>query len=179
MSLTKTVTTSDRLKRRAWVIAFCLLPLAGCLAACGPDRRATVKADAATGYCPVCAMKVNATDESAAEIYYKDGTKLMFESPGDMLAFYTAPGNYKVPPAQQDRANITRVAFKDYQTRQAIDGRQAALVYGSRIVGPMGPDFFAFDRRNDAGAFIAANGGQLLGLDDVTPEMVQNLRRGH
>lgn len=179
MRLTTTTITPDCLKRRAWIFAICLLPFAFCLTGCGPDRRATVKADSATGYCPVCAMKVNAADEWTAEIYYNDGTKLMFESPGDMLAFYTSPGKYKVTPAQQDRANITRVAFKDYQTKQLIDGKQAALVYGSRITGPMGPDFLAFTRRNDADAFIAANGGQLLGLNDVTPEMVQNLRRGH
>lgn len=179
MRLSTTTITSVCLKRRAWIFALCLLPFTFCLTACGPDRRAPVKADAATGYCPVCAMKVNAADEWTAEIYYNDGTKLMFESPGDMLAFYTAPGKYKVPPAQQDRANIMRVAVKDYQTRQAIDGQQAALVYGSRVTGPMGPDFLAFTRRNDADAFIAANGGQLLGLNEVTPEMVQNLRRGH
>jgi copper chaperone NosL len=179
MRLMTTTITPDGPKRRAWILALCLLPIAVCLTGCGPDRRATVKADAATGYCPVCAMKVNAADEWTAEIYYNDGTKLMFESPGDMLAFYTSPDKYKVTPAQQDRANITRVAFKDYQTKQSIDGKQAALVYGSRIAGPMGPDFLAFTRRNDADAFIAANGGQLLGLNDVTPEMVQNLRRGH
>ena len=138
-----------------------------------------VKADAATGYCPVCGMKVNGADEWAAELYYKDGSKIMFESPGDLLTFYTAPGKYKVPPAQQDRANVTKVSFKDYQTKQPIDGRQAALVYGSRAEGPMGPDFFAFDRRADADAFVAANGGKIIGLSDVTPEMTQSFRHDH
>jgi len=65
-----------------------------CLAAsllfssCGPAR-GVVKADATFGYCPVCQMKVKASDDWAAEIYYKDQTKLMFESPGDLLIFYT------------------------------------------------------------------------------------------
>jgi len=179
MRLKTATTTPVRLKLRAGIFAFCLLPFAFCLFACGPDRRGTLKADATTGNCPVCGMKVDAADEWTAEIYFNDGTKLMFESPGDLLAFYTAPGIYKVTPAQQARANITRVSFKDYQTKQAIDGRQAALVYGSRIEGPMGPDFLAFTRRNDANAFMAANGGQLLGLNDVTAEMVQNLRHSH
>ncbi|MEN3331189.1 MAG: copper chaperone NosL [Blastocatellia bacterium] len=160
-------------------VAASLLFLAFCFAACGPDHRATVKADAASGYCPVCGMKVNAADEWAAEIYYNDGTKLMFESPGDMLAFYTAPSNYKVTPAQQDRANITKVSLKDYQTKQVIDGRQAALIYGSRLEGPMGPDFLAFNKRADADAFVAANGGKVIGINDVTPEMAQNLRHNH
>jgi nitrous oxide reductase accessory protein NosL len=160
-------------------VAASLLLLAFGLVACGPARRVTVKADAATGYCAVCGMKVNGADEWTAELYYKDGTKLMFESPGDLLAFYTAPGKYKATPAQQDRANVTKISFKDYQTKQPLDGRQAALVYDSRAEGPMGPDFFAFDRREAAAAFVAANGGKVVGLNDITPEMTQTFRHGH
>jgi|SRR5581483_11993779 len=159
-------------------VAASLLLLAVCLAACGKQRVA-VKADATSGNCPVCGMQVNGADETTAEIYYNDGTKVMFESPGDLLAFYTAPGKYKATPSQQDRNNITRIAFKDYQTHQPIDGRQAAIVYGSRVDGPMGPDFFAFNKRADADAFVAANGGKVVGLSDITPEMAQALGHGH
>jgi copper chaperone NosL len=165
--------------RLAFVVAFCLLPFALCLSACGPNRRAVVKADSVTGYCPVCGMKVNAAEDTTAEIYYNDGTKLMFESPGDLLTFYTAPTQFKVSPTQQNLANVTKVSFKDHQTRQAIDGRQAALVYGSRVEGPMGPDFYAFDKRTDAEAFVAANGGRVIGINDVTLDMAQTFRHGH
>jgi copper chaperone NosL len=96
-----------------------------------------------------------------------------------MLAFYTAPGKYKATPAQQDRANITKISLKDYQTKQSIDGWQAALIYGSRVEGPMGPDFLAFNKRADADAFVAANGGKVIGLNDVTPEIVQSFRHEH
>jgi copper chaperone NosL len=189
MRLTTGSTTMGRPHLRAWIFAaarvsashaiFCLLPFAFCLSACGPDRRATVQADAASGYCPVCSMRVNAADEWTAEIYYNDGTKLMFESPGDMLAFYTAPGKYKVTPTQRDRVNITKISLKDYQTKQSIDGQQAALIYGSRMEGPMGPDFLAFNKRADADTFVAANGGKVIGLNEVTPEILQSFRRGH
>lgn len=160
-------------------VAASLLLLVFCLSACGPNRRAVVKADSVTGYCPVCGMKVNAAEDTTAEIYYNDGTKLMFESPGDLLTFYTAPAQFNVSPAQQNPANITKVSFKDHQTRQAIDGRQAALVYGSRVEGPMGPDFYAFDKRTDAEAFVAANGGKVIGINDVTLDMAQTFRHGH
>ncbi|MFL6213439.1 MAG: nitrous oxide reductase accessory protein NosL [Blastocatellia bacterium] len=160
-------------------VAASLLLFAICLSACGPNRRAIVKAEAATGYCPVCGMKVSAADETTAEIYFNDGTKLMFESPGDLLAFYTAPAKFKAAPVQQDLANITSVSFKDQQTKQAVDGRRAALVYGSRAEGPMGPDFFAFDKRSDAEAFVAANGGTIIGINEVTPDMAQTSRHGH
>ena len=156
----------------------CLLLSAFCfLLACGPDKDAPIKADAASGYCPVCHMKVQASDEWASEIHFSDGTKLIFESPGDMLAFYTAPDKYKVTDAQKDRANITKILLKEYRTKDPIDALQAKLVYKSKVEGPMGPDFLAFNERTDADAFVAANGGTILRLNDVTSEMVRDLRK--
>ena len=169
---------------RVWMAYFknvvcCLLLSAFCLllTACGPDKNAPIKADAAWGYCPVCHMKVQANDEWASEIHFADGTKLMFESPGDMLAFYTSPDKYKVTDAQKDHANITKILLKEYQTKDQVDARQAKLVYKSKVEGPMGPDFLAFNRRADADAFVATNGGTIVGLSDVTPEMVRDLRK--
>ena len=136
-----------------------------------------VKADAVSGFCPVCRMKVNAGDPWASEIHYSDGTKLMFESPGDMMTFYSAPENYKVPEAQKDRSRIEKIVVKDYQTKDEIDARKANLVYKSKIEGPMGPDFLPFSKREDAESFVAANGGKVVALNEVTPEMVHNLRK--
>ena len=39
----------------------------------------------------------------------------------------------------------------------------------------MGPDFFAFDKRSDAETFVAANGGTIIGINEVTPDMAQNV----
>ena len=146
------------------------------LSSCGP-RRGAVASNAAFGYCPVCHMRVKASDDWAAEIYYKDGTKLLFESPGDMLAFYTSPRGYDVDDAHKDRANIERIVVKDYQSKQPTDARQAVFVYKSKIEGPMGADFLPFGKRADAEAFVAANGGTLLSLNDVTGEMARDLRK--
>ena len=148
----------------------------GFLASCGPSRGA-VTSDAAFGYCPVCRMKVKASDPWAAEIYYKDRTKVMFESPGDMLAFYTSPQGYEVDDVHKDRANIERIVVKDYQAKQAIDAYQAVFVYKSNINGPMGADFLPFIKRADAEAFVTANGGTLLLLNEVTGDMARDLRK--
>ena len=161
-----------RVAASVMLLTFCLF-----LISCNPDKSAPIKADATSGYCPVCQMRVQASDEWASEIYYSDGTKLMFESPGDMLAFYTAPDKYKVTDLQKDRANITKILLKEYQSKGPIDGQQAKLVYKSRVEGPMGPDFLAFDKRADADAFVAVNGGTVIALKDVTPEMVKDLRK--
>jgi copper chaperone NosL len=146
------------------------------LLSCGPTRGA-VTSSSSFGYCPVCHMKVNSSDDWAAEIYYKDQTKLMFESPGDMLAFYTAPDSYNVNGVTKDRANIEKIVVKDYQSKQQTDARQAVFVYQSRVQGPMGADFLPFARRADAERFVTENDGTILSLNEVTHQMYSDLRR--
>lgn len=157
--------------------ALWLLPFAFLLFTFSCGGRGAVPANAAFGYCPVCHMQVKASDDWTAEIHYRDGTKLMFESPGDMLAFYTSPNRYSVDDAHKERANIDRVVVKDYQSKQAIDARQARFAYKSKLEGPMGPDFFPFGKREEAEAFVAANEGRLLSLSEVTGEMVREVRK--
>lgn len=146
-------------------------------AACRDSRSAPVLANAMTGYCPVCKMKVQSADLYTAEIIYADGTKLMFETAGDMLTFYSAPDRFPDAEAQRDRANIEKILVKDFQTKEVIDVRRAALVYKSRINGPMGPDVFAFVTETAAASFVATNGGTVMTFNSLTPEMVQNLRK--
>jgi len=122
-------------------------------------------------------MMVKTSDDWAAEIYFKDGTKLLFESPGDMLAFYTAPDGYGVDAPHRDAANFERIAVKDYQSKQLVDARQAKFVYKSKVEGPMGPDFLPFGKREDAEAFVTSNGGKLLSLGEVTLEMTRDARK--
>lgn len=154
------------------LVAFCLLP-----ASCGPKRNAPVAENATYGYCPVCGMQVNAGDAWAAEIRYTDGTKLMFESPADMLAFYTTPTRYSVNDWLKEKRNIKKVQLKDYNTREPIDAASAELVVKSRMDGPMGPDFFPFSTRQAAEIFAGTNGGTIIRLADVTVEIVRELGR--
>ena len=162
---------------RRFLVLFVSAALLTVVAACGSSRNSSVPASATTGYCPVCKMKVKSDDLYASEIIYSDGTKLMFETAGDMLTFYSAPDRYDVPPAQKDRANIEKIQVKDFQTRDVMDARRAVLVYKSRIKGPMGPDVFAFATETAANNFMQTNGGTVVAFDDLTPEMVQNLRK--
>lgn len=155
-------------------ILSCIFSLAAI--SCGP-RAGAISSNATAGKCPVCQMPVKTSDDWAAEIYYKDQTKLMFESPGDMLAFYTSAGHYNVDEAHKDLTKIERITVKDYRSKQAVDGRQAAFVFKSRTEGPMGPDFLPFAKREDAEAFVAANGGTVLSLNEVTADMARDLRK--
>jgi len=168
-----------KIAKQTFTIRFTLVSLllaSVVLSSCGPSR-GEVTSDTTIGYCPVCGMKVNASDPWAAEIYYTDRTKLMFESPGDMLAFYTSPKSYEASDTHKDRANIERILVKDYQSKQATDGQRAVFVYKSNINGPMGADFLPFSKRADAEAFVAANGGTIVSLSEVTGDMARDLRK--
>jgi len=155
----------------------CILLIAFCIVSAGCKSSGPLRADATEGVCPVCRMDVKAADPAMAEIVYSDKTKLMFETAGDMLTFYNDPDRYEVTAAQKDRANIDRIIMKDYNSKTGIDARQAALVYKSKVNGPMGPDVFAFQSHQDARSFVETNGGSLLTFNDLTPEMVRNLRK--
>ncbi len=161
----------------AVALGLLLFALSFVLSSCGASRGGAVTSNAAFGYCPVCHMNVKASDDWTAEIYYTDRTKLMFESPGDMLAFYTSPGSYGVDQAHKDRANIEKILVKDYQSKQPTDAGQSVFVYKSKVEGPMGADFLPFGKREDAAAFVAANGGTLLSINEVTGEMARDLRK--
>jgi nitrous oxide reductase accessory protein NosL len=67
--------------------------------------------------------------------------------------------------------------MKDYNTRSQIEGREATLVYKSKVQSPMGPDVLAFSKRDDAEKFAAANGGRTMTFAELTPQLVLDLRK--
>jgi len=151
-------------------------------ASCSGKPGGPLSVDAASGVCPVCKMRVIASDQYAGEIVYNDNTKLLFESQGDLLWFYFSPEfpqpeKFEVTETQADRRNITRILVKDYNTRSQIEGRDATLVYKSKVQSPMGPDVFAFARRDDAEKFSAANGGRVMTFAELTPQLILDLRK--
>ena len=151
-------------------------------ASCSGKPGGPISADAPTGTCPVCKMQVVASDQYAAELVYNDNTKLLFESQGDLLWFYFSPDfpqpeKFEVTETQANRKNITRISVKDYNTGSPIEGREATLVYKSKVQSPMGPDVFAFTRRDDAEKFAAANGGRTMTFAELTPQLVLDLRK--
>ncbi|HEU4387346.1 MAG TPA: nitrous oxide reductase accessory protein NosL [Blastocatellia bacterium] len=140
-------------------------------------RGGPLSRSAKTAYCPVCGMKVGVDGPLTCQIVFSDDTKLMFESPGDMLQFYLAPETYGKTGAQKDRANIRSILVRDYQTHEMLAGESATFVYNSRVKGPMGDDIFAFKDRSDAASFASEHGGSVVVLSEITPEIVRDLRK--
>jgi len=149
------------------LLALAVLLIAVLTTACGRSSDA----------CPVCNMKVKPSDPWSAEIVYKDGSKLMFESPGDLMTFYSAPDRFDVTDAQKNLSNAERILVKDYHSRSQVEARGARFVYQSKVHGPMGRDLVPFADESAALAFVEANGGTMITFEQVTPDMVRNLRR--
>ena len=144
-------------------------------AGCGGPK--TLPANAKSGNCPVCHMKVSAGDTWESEIVFKSGSKVMFESPADMLRFYLTPAKYDVNEDQKRASNFEQVLVTDYSTKQHVDARKAKLIYKSKVDGPMGPDFIAFESADAASSFVKTNGGKTVTLNEVTEEMVRDLSK--
>src|SRR5258707_15849989 len=104
MDQVKRLKVKDKRTELGVIAARVLLPFVFLLftSSCG-GRGGVVPENARLGTCPVCRMQVKASDDWAAEIYFNDHTKLMFESPGDMLAFYVSPERYGVDDVHRDR----------------------------------------------------------------------------
>lgn len=149
--------------------AVVVLALIAALAACGPRRNSV--------YCPVCNMKVDPNGPWTAEIVYSDGTKLLFESPGDMIAFYHEPHKYKVSEAQKNLTLAESVLVRDYNAKARFDATEGTFVYRSRVNGPMGPDLVPFAKAEDGIAFAEANGGSVARFGELTTEMIRELRK--
>jgi len=124
--------------------------------------------------CAVCGMFVAkypiwvAVIESSGKSRYFDGAK-------DMLAFYFNPRAFGGSDADRKGA----IWVKDYYSLKWIDGRKAFYVTGSDIMGPMGHEFIPFDGRSAAETFMQDHKGKkILAFSDITPEMVDSMRRG-
>lgn len=139
---------------------------------CKGKERWIVSIDSSSGYCPVCNMRVSASGDSTSEIRYADSTKIMFESPADLLMYYFAPERFQT----EKNTEITQITFRDYNSKKHLDATAVALVIESRVKGPMGSDVFAFENAKDADAFVASNGGVVTRFSGMTKESVQNLR---
>ena len=164
---------ADRLISVDWLLAALLVLL---LAACGssqaPPAQAAVdihRGDA----CAVCGMYLDAGPGPRAEAWVQ-GYKapLKFGSTRDFFAYVLDPEN-KARLQQllvQDSAQINW-QHPSNEARTFVDARTAWYVAWQPLHGLMGPTFASFAVRQDAEAFVRAQGGEVLGFAEVTPEL--------
>jgi copper chaperone NosL len=124
--------------------------------------------------CPVCGMYPARFPKWAAQIIFDDGSAHFFDSPVDLFMFLDEPQRFD---AQRTAANAAALYVANFNDGQWLDARQAVFVFGSSARGPMrGPDLPAFADANAANAFIAERGGQAVGFEGITGELLGKLR---
>lgn len=125
--------------------------------------------------CAVCGMFVGKYPAWVTQLKMSDGKVMMFDGPKDMLVYYFSPEEYGGGDVK-----VADIIVKDYYTQQWVDGREAVYVTGSDVFGPMGDELVPFSSREAAENFLKDHHGkQILTFDEVTPDLVQGMRKGH
>lgn len=168
---------SRHLIAQAWLlVALVTLLLAACSSQQAPPVQAAVdiqKGDA----CAVCGMYIDAGPGPRAEAWVQGyQAPLKFGSTRDFFAYVTDPEN-KTRLQQllvQDSARINWQRPSN-EAPTFVDARTAWYVAWQPLSGLMGPTFASFGKREDAEAFVRAQGGEILSFTEVTPRLTSLL----
>jgi len=121
--------------------------------------------------CPVCGMTVGGEMEGSATYSYRDnhlvgfagvaaavfqeGKVVGFEGARCLFIYNTIPKRFGI-----DVSKIARRYVTDFGSRKMIDVKNAFLVLGSTINGPMGPELVAFQNKAED-EFMANTGASV------------------
>jgi nitrous oxide reductase accessory protein NosL len=135
--------------------------------------------------CPVCGMSVGGElaggvtyayrggklvgFAGAAAAIFKDGKTVGFEGARCLFIYNTLPKRFGIDPA-----DITQRYVTDFTTGKMINAKDAHLVLGSKVKGPMGFDLIPFADKDEAQKFLAEHEGKrLVSLETVGPADVE------
>lgn len=125
--------------------------------------------------CPVCGMYPARFPRWAAQSLFKDGAAHYFDSPLDLFVFLHKVNRHD---RRYDQDDVAVSFVTDFETGQWIEAHHAFFVHGSSVFGPMrDADLPAFASREAAATLTRSRGGRVLGLTDVTPELILSLNR--
>ncbi|MDP2904437.1 MAG: nitrous oxide reductase accessory protein NosL [Methylovulum sp.] len=114
--------------------------------------------------CRVCGMWIDQYQKTAAELVYKDGSKEYTCGVACMLRLVDDEGGVSA---------FKSVKVHDWVTGELVDAQTATYVLGSQVIPDMVPNYIAFAKREEAEAFAAKEGGELIDFtiayDDVSP----------
>jgi nitrous oxide reductase accessory protein NosL len=117
--------------------------------------------------CSVCGMYIDQYQHTAAKLTLKNGEQLETCGVSDMIRIINDRGG---PDA------FSSIEVHDWKNRTLIPAAKAVFVVGSRIIPDMTPNIIAFENKEDAEAFRAKEGGELLSftqaLLSISPMMM-------
>ncbi|THF61035.1 hypothetical protein E6O51_11490 [Pseudothauera rhizosphaerae] len=124
--------------------------------------------------CPVCGMYPARHPQWAAQIIFADGAAHFFDSPVGLFIFLEDTERYD-PERKAD--TVAALYVTDFAAGGWIPAREARFVIDSAARGPMRvANLPAFAGVEAAAAFARANGGEVIGFADITPERIAALR---
>jgi len=103
--------------------------------------------------CRVCGMYIDQYQKSAAELILKDGTIEHTCGVACMLREVTDAGGISA---------FKSVKVHDWVTGKMVDAETATYVIGSKVIPDMVPNYIAFAKLDEAEAFIAKQGGEIM-----------------
>ena len=114
--------------------------------------------------CRVCGMYIDQYQKSAAELVFKDGKKESTCGVACMLREVEDAGGMSA---------FQSVKVHDWVSGKLVDAETATYVLGSNVIPDMVPNYIAFANREEAEAFAAKEGGDVIDFniayDDVSP----------
>jgi len=195
-----TGSVSDRVTRRQLLtcgVAGLAAVTAGCSSSPGGDAT-TADAPAAITLddddaCELCGMIIPNHPGPSVEIFYPQHTPSGHENPARFCSTWEA---FRYDFDRRDRGwersvmYVTDYSAVDYdvfegggdqlitrhpQADAFVEASAVTFVAGSPVKGAMGKDLIAFSERGDAESFRSTYGGELVGVDEVTPELIAQL----
>jgi nitrous oxide reductase accessory protein NosL len=106
--------------------------------------------------CPVCGMKVNRYPKFAAAVQLRSGATFYFCSTGCMIRSWMHPEIYLAASATE----LKQPVVKEYFSGRQVDGRRIIFVFGSDVIGPMGPALVPVMDENYLKVFKKRHGGK-------------------
>ncbi|MCD2450592.1 nitrous oxide reductase accessory protein NosL [Methylicorpusculum oleiharenae] len=114
--------------------------------------------------CRVCGMWIDEYIKSAAELTYKDGHKQYTCGVACMLREIDDAGGLSA---------FESAKVHDWVSGELVDAEDATYVLGSKVIPDMVPNYIAFANRDEAEAFAAKEGGDVIDFhiayEDVSP----------
>jgi len=114
--------------------------------------------------CRVCGMYIDQYQKTAAELTYNDGKKEYTCGVACMLREVEEEGGISA---------FKSVKVHDWVSGKLVDAETATYVMGSKVIPDMVPNYIAFANRDEAEAFVAKEGGEIIDFNiayqDVSP----------
>jgi len=126
--------------------------------------------------CHVCGMTIDRFPGPKGEAYVRGASKpFKFCSTRDLFSWWLQPEN-KIAATSVYVHDMGKTSWKHPSDKDFVDARSAWYVIDQPLPGAMGPTLASFAHKADAEAFVHKHGGRLLRFQDITLELLADLK---